>query len=49
MTYTLSEIIILGGISCLGILWIAALAGMMQVGWYTITSPVIDWLKEKKE
>tara|TARA_Y100000310_G_scaffold313327_1_gene361569 strand:- start:887 stop:1036 length:150 start_codon:yes stop_codon:yes gene_type:complete len=49
MIQTLQEIIILGGISCLGILWIAALIGMMQVGWNTITSPVIDRLKEKKE
>ncbi len=49
MTQSIQEIIILGGISCLSILWIAAVVGMMQIGWNSITAPVIDWLKEKKE
>jgi hypothetical protein len=49
MTYTLSELIIIGGISGICVLWIAAVAGMMQIGWNAFAEPVIDWLKEKKE
>ena len=39
MTQSIQEIIILGGISCLSILWIAAVVGMMQIGWNSITAP----------
>jgi len=38
-------IVSLGG---LGILWAAAAAGMLLVGWNTIVGPVVDRLKDRE-
>ena len=46
---TWQEVIIIAGACSVGVIWAAALAGMAGIGWNALTSPVIDWLKEKKE
>ncbi len=39
-------VVSLGG---LGILWAAAIAGMLQVGWNIIAEPIMDRLKERDQ
>jgi hypothetical protein len=46
---TWQEVIIVAGACSVGVIWLAALAGMAHIGWTTLTSPVTEWLKEKKE
>jgi hypothetical protein len=45
----IQEVVLVVGASSVGVIWAAALAGMVLVGWNTLTAPFTEWLKEKKE
>jgi len=40
----LETIVIVGGLSAVGLLWVGACVGMLQVVWATITDPIRDHL-----
>jgi hypothetical protein len=44
---TLQEIAIVVGLGGVGVLWAAAIVGMLQIGWSAIVGPVKDRLKER--
>jgi len=46
---TWQEVIIVVGMGSVGVIWVAAVVGMLQIGWRAFTSPLVEWLKEKKE
>jgi len=39
--------IIVVGLSGVGVLWVAAVVGMLQIGWNSIAAPIVDRFKEK--
>ena len=43
----LQEIGIVVGLAGVGVLWAAAVVGMLQIGWSAIVGPVKDRLKER--
>tara|TARA_Y100000034_G_scaffold105895_1_gene133609 strand:+ start:92 stop:247 length:156 start_codon:yes stop_codon:yes gene_type:complete len=49
MLETFNEALIMVGISCMGLLWAAALVGMMQVGWQTLMSPIKELRGKEKD
>jgi hypothetical protein len=44
---TLQEVITVVSLGGLGVLWVAAIVGMLQVGWDIIAEPIMDRLKER--
>lgn len=48
MIETLNTALAIAGISCLTLIWVAAVVGMMQIGWQTIAS-LIKELKGKEK
>jgi|TARA_Y100000034_G_scaffold125658_1_gene175668 hypothetical protein len=49
MIDTWQDVVIIAGMCSVGVIWVAAVVGMMQIGWKSIASPVTEWIKEKKE
>ncbi len=47
MTDILQEVLIVAGMTGLSILWIFAIAGMMQVGWTTVIEPLVEQVKKR--
>ena len=45
----LETIVIVGGLSAVGLLWVGACVGMLQVVWATITDPIRDHLNLGKK
>jgi len=49
MIETLNTVLIMAGISCLMLIWIAAVVGMMQIGWQAIASPLKELKGKEKD
>jgi hypothetical protein len=47
MVDTLQEVLIVVGVGGLGVLWAAAIVGMLQIGWSAIAGPVKDRFKDR--
>ncbi len=48
MIDTLQEIVIVVGLAGVGLLWVGAVLGMLQVGWKSIIEPIVDRLGRNK-
>ena len=48
MGITLTEVLIIAGLTGTGVLWVGAVLGMFQIGWKSIGDPVLKWLKGLK-
>jgi hypothetical protein len=48
MTDILQEILIVAGMTGLSILWIFAVAGMLQVGWIELIEPLVEKVKKRR-
>jgi len=49
MIDTLQKAVIVAGLGGLGILWTATLAGMIQIAWSSMVSPVKDLMSDKNK
>lgn len=44
----LENVVVIGGLASLMLLWVASVAGMLHIGWDTVGSQILDIFKRLK-